>query len=141
MWPPSRIGWSRTEPSTSTATSAPAGGGLPLIAGADEAGRGALAGPLVAAAVILPEGFELEGIDDSKMLTAAPAGAAFERIIGDARRVAVCRRSRARIDRRGLHIAQPLAPAPRRRRLDPAPDFVLTDGFPVRAAARSRPRR
>ncbi len=44
--------------------------GFARIAGVDEAGRGALAGPLVAAAVILPEGFDREGIDDSKMLTA-----------------------------------------------------------------------
>ena len=41
--------------------------GFRLIAGADEAGRGALAGPLVAAAVILPEWFDLEGVNDSKL--------------------------------------------------------------------------
>ena len=40
--------------------------GFGRIAGADEAGRGALAGPLVAAAVIIPEGFETAGIRDSK---------------------------------------------------------------------------
>lgn len=47
--------------------------GLRLVAGAagvDEAGRGTLAGPVVAAAVILPEGFDLKGVDDSKRLTA-----------------------------------------------------------------------
>ena len=43
--------------------------GFTRVAGADEAGRGALAGPLVAAAVILPDGFDIEGINDSKMLT------------------------------------------------------------------------
>ena len=41
------------------------------MAGADEAGRGPLAGPLVAAAVVLPEGFDLTGLDDSKKLTTA----------------------------------------------------------------------
>lgn len=42
---------------------------VPHAAGADEAGRGPLAGPVVAAAVILPDGFDLEGLDDSKKLT------------------------------------------------------------------------
>ena len=42
---------------------------IPSAAGADEAGRGPLAGPVVAAAVILPRGFDVEGIDDSKKLT------------------------------------------------------------------------
>ena len=42
-----------------------------LTAGTDEAGRGCLAGPVVAAAVIFPEGFDLLGLDDSKVLSAA----------------------------------------------------------------------
>ena len=42
--------------------------GIRPVAGVDEAGRGPLAGPVVAAAVILPEGFQLEGLDDSKKL-------------------------------------------------------------------------
>jgi len=40
--------------------------GIRPVAGVDEAGRGPLAGPVVAAAVILPDGFHLEGLDDSK---------------------------------------------------------------------------
>jgi len=43
--------------------------GIRPVAGVDEAGRGPLAGPVVAAAVILPEGFQMEGLDDSKKLT------------------------------------------------------------------------
>src|SRR2546428_11066198 len=43
--------------------------GFRLVAGVDEAGRGALAGPLVAAAVILPDPFDIEGLADSKLLT------------------------------------------------------------------------
>jgi ribonuclease HII len=43
---------------------------IPGVAGADEAGRGPLAGPVVAAAVVLPEGFDITGIDDSKKLDA-----------------------------------------------------------------------
>lgn len=45
------------------------GCGIRPVAGVDEAGRGPLAGPVVAAAVILPEGFQMEGLDDSKKLT------------------------------------------------------------------------
>jgi len=45
--------------------------GFTRVAGADEAGRGALAGPLVAAAVILPVDFDIEGINDSKVLSEA----------------------------------------------------------------------
>lgn len=44
---------------------------LPGVAGADEAGRGPLAGPVVAAAVVLPDGFDVSGINDSKKLTPA----------------------------------------------------------------------
>jgi ribonuclease HII len=47
----------------------------------DEAGRGPLAGPVVAAAVILPEGFELEGLDDSKKLNHAQRDALYDRLI------------------------------------------------------------
>ena len=54
--------------------------GFSRVAGVDEAGRGALAGPLVAAAVILPEGFDLEGIRDSKQLSAQQRSEAFHRI-------------------------------------------------------------
>ena len=65
--------------------------GFRLIAGVDEAGRGALAGPLVAAAVILPAAFDLEGINDSKVLTRLQREAAYERIVSSiARRGCPC---------------------------------------------------
>ena len=54
--------------------------GFRLVAGVDEAGRGALAGPLVAAAVILPDGFVVQGLRDSKELTALQRDLWFERI-------------------------------------------------------------
>ena len=57
----------------------------PGIAGADEAGRGPLAGPVVAAAVLLPEGFDLNGIRDSKQLDPEQREAAFHRIIAGAK--------------------------------------------------------
>ncbi|RPJ14583.1 MAG: ribonuclease HII, partial [Actinobacteria bacterium] len=74
--------------------------GFRLIAGVDEAGRGALAGPLVAAAVILPAAFDLEGINDSKVLTRLQREAAYERIVRDAVARSVCRCTPTRIDRR-----------------------------------------
>lgn len=53
---------------------------LPGVAGADEAGRGPLAGPLVVAAVVLPEGFDVAGIDDSKRLAPSQREEQAERI-------------------------------------------------------------
>ncbi|MCF6293511.1 MAG: ribonuclease HII, partial [Robiginitomaculum sp.] len=52
-----------------------------LICGVDEAGRGPGAGPVVAAAVILPADFDISGLDDSKKLTAEKRDALFDRII------------------------------------------------------------
>lgn len=107
--------------------------GFGRIAGADEAGRGALAGPLVAAAVILPDGFDLEGIADSKLLTPNARARAFERIVRDAMCWSVCRAMPSRIDHRGLHRSNLWLLRRAIVRLELAPDYVLTDGFPVRA--------
>ena len=74
--------------------------GFGRIAGADEAGRGALAGPLVAAAVIIPEGFETAGIRDSKQLTARQRDRQFERIV-EGCVVAVAKAPPAALDSRG----------------------------------------
>jgi ribonuclease HII len=106
--------------------------GFRLIAGADEAGRGALAGPLFAAAVILPAGFDLDGVADSKMLTRLQRERAYRRIRSGAVAVVVCRAMPERIDRRGLHRSNMFLLRRALRRLDPVPDFVLTDGWPVR---------
>ena len=106
--------------------------GFRLIAGVDEAGRGALAGPLVAAAVILPEEFDLKGIADSKVLTRLQREAAFGRIQERAVAVSVCRVMPARIDRRGLHRSNLWLLRRAVRTLTISPDYVLTDGWPVR---------
>lgn len=71
------------------AVSAPSGGRkklrhIPDVCGADEAGRGPLAGPVVAAACILPKGFRVVGIDDSKKLTHEEREVLFERIVAKA---------------------------------------------------------
>ncbi|HEX6331585.1 MAG TPA: ribonuclease HII [Actinomycetota bacterium] len=106
--------------------------GFRLIAGADEAGRGALAGPLVAAAVILPEGFDLDGVNDSKVLTAAQREAAFERIVRGAVAWSVHKCLPTRIDHRGLQKTNVWLLRRCVTSLEPPPDYVLTDGFPVK---------
>jgi ribonuclease HII len=63
--------------------------GYRLVVGVDEAGRGPLAGPVVAAAVLLPEGFDIEGLDDSKKLSPLKRDLAFERIVTSEARYAV----------------------------------------------------
>lgn len=105
--------------------------GFVRIAGVDEAGRGALAGPLVAAAVILPDRFDLDGIGDSKALTRLRREAAFERIVGEAIAWSVCRVTPSRIDRRGLHRSNLWLLRRAVLSLPIEPDYVLTDGFPV----------
>jgi len=104
--------------------------GFHRVAGADEAGRGALAGPLVAAAVVLPDGFDPDGIDDSKLLTRNQREAAYERIVASAT-YAVAKAEPAAIDRRGLHRSNIALLRRCVRALDPTPEYALTDGFPV----------
>ena len=112
--------------------------GARLVAGADEAGRGALAGPLVAAAVCLDVD-RLRGarcaplgmLDDSKRHTEARREELFEAVIACASQVAVCVIPASDIDRRGLHRSNLYALGRALCALDPEPDVCLTDGFPV----------
>jgi ribonuclease HII len=104
--------------------------GFGRVAGADEAGRGALAGPLVAAAVIIPEGFVTAGIRDSKQLTARQRDRQFDRIVAGCV-VAVAKAAPAVLDSRGLHRSNIALLRRAVRALDPEPDYALTDGFPV----------
>jgi ribonuclease HII len=106
--------------------------GFSLVAGVDEAGRGALAGPLVAGAVILPAGFDCEGLRDSKELTPQQRDEWFERIDRDAVAWAVRRAYPTRIDRKGLHKTNVWLLRQVVLALDIRPDFVLADGFRLR---------
>jgi ribonuclease HII len=106
--------------------------GFSLVAGVDEAGRGALAGPLVAAAVILPQDFVVEGLADSKVLTPQQRDRWFDRIRARAISIGVCRAFPSRIDHRGLHVSNLFLLRRAIRTLDVCPEFVLTDGFPLR---------
>lgn len=106
--------------------------GYTIVAGVDEAGRGPLAGPVVAAAVILPEDFDLSGIGDSKKLTALARERAFARIEKEALAIGVGMSEAPEIDR--INILQATHAAMRRAvaALSIAPTAVLVDGLPVR---------
>lgn len=105
--------------------------GFRTIAGVDEAGRGALAGPMVAAAVVLPADFDLDGIGDSKALTPLRREACFERIVAGAVALSVCRVMPSRIDRRGLHRSNLWLLGRAVTKLPMRPDYVLTDGYAI----------
>jgi len=102
--------------------------GCRRIAGVDEAGRGPLAGPVVAAAVILPEACCIDGINDSKKLSPRRREHLYRRIGEDALGLAVAIVGSARIDRLNIRQAARLAMAIAVECLDPAPDIVLIDG-------------
>ncbi len=101
--------------------------GLTRVAGVDEAGRGPLAGPVVAAAVILPPGGRIEGVDDSKRLTAEQREGLFEVIASRAMAVGVGMADPATIDRVNILEATRLAMRQALAALAAAPELVLTD--------------
>jgi ribonuclease HII len=102
--------------------------GYEHVAGLDEAGRGCLAGPVVAAAVVLPVGAELPAIQDSKSISEAKRLDAREQIEARSVTWAVARCSPAEIDE--INILQAALQAMRRAAadLDPDPDYLLVDG-------------
>lgn len=107
--------------------------GLAPVAGADEAGRGACAGPLVAAAAVLADGRrgEVPGVADSKLLTPAARERAYDEVIRRAAAWSVVVVPPDDIDRIGLHVANVQAMRRALAKLDVVPGYVLTDGFPV----------
>jgi ribonuclease HII len=105
--------------------------GFDFVAGTDEVGRGALAGPLVAAAVILPADAHLEGLRDSKMLTPKARERMAVSIRERAVAISIVRITPKVIDRRGLHRSNIRALRAAISRLEPRPHYALTDGFPV----------
>ncbi|CAA9314622.1 MAG: Ribonuclease HII [uncultured Frankineae bacterium] len=107
--------------------------GFPLVAGADEAGRGACAGPLVVAAAVLPSGRrgEVPGLADSKLLTEPAREAAYDEVVARALAWSVVVVPSAEVDRSGLHVMNVRAMRQAVARLEPSPSYVLTDGFPI----------
>ncbi|MGC4044042.1 MAG: ribonuclease HII [Armatimonas sp.] len=106
--------------------------GKPYVAGVDEAGRGPLAGAVVAAAVILPEGFDGTGITDSKKLTEKQREKAFERIQQGAIAFCIAEASPAEIDSINILRATHLAMKRAVEGLSLPPSVVFVDGLPVR---------
>ncbi len=103
------------------------------IAGIDEAGRGPLAGPVAAAAVILPADFECPGLDDSKKIPAARREILYRRLTSDASVVwAVAFAGREEIDSLNILRATHLAMRRAVEALPGPPDRCLIDGLPVR---------
>lgn len=98
------------------------------VAGVDEAGRGCLAGPVVAAAVILPHDARLPGLDDSKKLTAGQRDALFDHIQAEALAIGIAHAPPEEIDR--LNVLWASMAAMRRALLDLAivPQVALIDG-------------
>ncbi len=110
-----------------------AAGAGPLIAGVDEAGRGPLAGPVVAAAVILPEGYEHPVLNDSKKLSAGRRAAIHAELIGDPRVVWACAMVHAGdVDRLNILRATHAAMRQAILGLPVRPSHALIDGRPVR---------
>jgi len=102
--------------------------GVRLLCGVDEAGRGPLAGDVYAAAVILPEGADLPGLNDSKKLTEKKREALYDKIIGQAVSYCIASASAEEID--GINILNATFLAMKRavEGLSIPPEYVLIDG-------------
>jgi ribonuclease HII len=103
--------------------------GYRSIAGLDEAGRGPLAGPVVAAAVILPRGCLLSGLDDSKQLDEATRLLLYDQILRRAMAFATGAASEEEIDRLNILEATRLAMERALALLSPSADFLLLDAL------------
>lgn len=102
--------------------------GYTAVCGCDEAGRGPLCGPVVAAAVILPRGIEIEGLNDSKKLTEKKREALFDIIKEKAVAYAICEASPEEIDDINILNASMLAMNRAVEALSVKADFALIDG-------------
>ena len=106
----------------------------PLLAGVDEVGRGPLAGPVVACAIVMaPEARAIRGVDDSKELTGADREKLASRIRERALGLAIGAASVREIDRINIYHASVLAIRRAIARLPVAPHHVLIDGNPIRS--------
>ena len=106
------------------------------VAGVDEAGRGPLAGPVLAAAVILPEGVCIDGADDSKQLSRETREQLHAVILSSARAVGVGAASVREIDRRNILRATTVAMRRALDHLHTAPGHIVIDGLRVKYLGR-----
>jgi ribonuclease HII len=105
--------------------------GVEFVAGVDEAGRGPLAGPVLAAAVIMPRGVVIRGVNDSKMLTPEKRENLLLEIHEKALCIGIGGASNREIDRINILKATHLAMARAVRRLRVAPQRIIVDGLAV----------
>lgn len=107
--------------------------GITLIAGVDEVGRGPLYGPVVAAAVILPKGYNLEGLTDSKKLTPKRRDEFYDIIKEHAISIGIGIKSAKRIDEVNIYEATKEAMYDAISNLDIKPEHVLIDAMKLEA--------
>ena len=100
-----------------------------LVAGIDEAGRGPLAGPVVAAAVILPAGLNIKGVNDSKKLSPDTRERLFDTIMNKAVSIGIGMGSPELIDHINILQATRHAMLEAVSQLVPQPDYILIDGI------------
>ncbi len=118
-------------PATRTLENALRRVGFCHVAGVDEVGRGCLAGPVVAAAVVLDPCRHIPGVCDSKAVTAAGRERLYDRILRDAVTWAVGSADPGEIDRINIHQASLTAMRRAVLALVPLPDIVLVDAFQI----------
>ncbi|KGL39998.1 ribonuclease HII [Listeria newyorkensis] len=106
--------------------------GFQVIAGIDEVGRGPLAGPVVAAAVVLPADFDVVGVNDSKQLNEAKRDQLYDTILEKALAVGIGVKSHEVIDDVNIYEATKLAMAEAVDSLSLKPDFCLIDAMPLK---------
>lgn len=105
--------------------------GIVHVAGVDEVGRGPLAGPVLAAAVIMPCGVTIRGVHDSKLLTPEKRERLFQEIRSKALCIGIGGASSREIDRINILRASHLAMQRAIRRLRVPPQHIIVDGLPV----------
>ena len=105
--------------------------GIKLIAGVDEVGRGPLVGPVVAACVILPENFNLDGLTDSKKLTEKKRDYYFEEIKKQAISIGIGIKDENVIDEVNIYEATKLAMKEAIDKCDIKPEHILIDAMPL----------
>ena len=105
--------------------------GIGLVAGVDEVGRGPLIGPVVAAAVILPHDFYLEGLTDSKKLSEKKRELFYKIIKEKAIAIGIGIIDEKRIDEINIYEATKEAMKDAIRKLEPRPEHILIDAMPL----------
>ncbi|WP_247923294.1 ribonuclease HII [Streptococcus parasanguinis] len=103
--------------------------GIQLIAGVDEVGRGPLAGPVVAATVILPKGCKIPGLNDSKKIPKSKHKEIYEAVLQNAVAIGIGIKDNQVIDQVNIYEATKLAMMEAIGQLDPQPQHLLIDAM------------